>query len=97
MANLYYDLYLSRLGVGAAAGNVALFAGGGMGLVNFEIDDEDDSVFGYNVAGGLHIDITDRIGLNFRYLWIASEDPEFDNIDSEYSSHNLLAGLRFTF
>ena len=98
LANVYYDLYLKHLGVDGPVGSkLALFVGGGAGIANVEFGSDDDTVFAYQGSAGISYAFNKHVGLNLRYSYFATSDPEFDNVDAEFSSHNILAGVRVTF
>ena len=109
MANLYYDFDLGAYGgARGAAANLVPFVGGGIGaaFLNAEIDeiggipindDEDDTVFAWQVVAGLAYNFTPNVAASVRYAYLATSDPEFDGVDSEYSGHNVLAGIRYSF
>ena len=41
--------------------------------------------------------LTQRIALDFSYRYYATEEPHFSEVDTEFQSHNLYAGARFSF
>jgi opacity protein-like surface antigen len=109
MVNLYYDFDLGTYGgaTGATA-NLVPFVGGGIGaaFLNAEIDqiggipindEEDDTVFAWQVVTGLAYNFTPKLAATLRYAYFATSDPEFDGVDSEYSGHNVLGGIRYSF
>jgi opacity protein-like surface antigen len=83
------------------------YLGGGIGFASLEINDisiagiingdEDDSVFAYQLAGGVGYEITEQIVVDLSYRFVATADPDFGTIESEYHSHTLMAGIRFFF
>lgn len=109
MANLYYDFDLGAHG-GATGTTAKLvpFVGGGIGVAVLTIDideiggfsvneDEDDTVFAWQVVAGLAYKFTPKVTGSLRYAYFATSDPEFDGVDSEYDAHNVLAGIRYNF
>ena len=71
-------------------------------LAGIKIVDDDDLVFAYQLGAGLNIALDERTSLEFGYRYFATSDPSFtdaagDEFDSEYSSHNFLLGLRYSF
>lgn len=94
MANVYYDFrFGSRL---------VPYVGGGLGLAvitfDFEGEDEDDSVLAWQVGAGLAYEATPNVAVTLGYSFLTTaEDPEFDGLEAEYVSHNVMVGLRYTF
>lgn len=83
------------------------FIGAGIGAAVLNADlsflgvseSEDSTEFAYQGIVGIEYEIpTDSmtIGLGLRYVYFATTDPEFDGVETEYSSHNILAGIRFS-
>jgi opacity protein-like surface antigen len=93
MANGYLDF--------TAAPSVKPYIMAGIGIANIEAelegDEEDDSVFAYQVGVGLGLALNDRVTLDIGYRYMGTSDPDFEGLDTEYRSHNLLAGLRVQF
>ena len=78
------------------------FVGFGLGFANVEGDidgfgSEDDDVFAYQVAVGGTYAANKQVSLDVQYRYFATEDPDFEGLESEYQSHNVLVGLRFNF
>lgn len=88
------------------------YLGGGIGLAVIDLDDveqagadafdDKDVVFAWQLGGGIGWDLSKRVTLGLDYRWFATTDPELENaadadFDSEYSSHNLIASLRYIF
>lgn len=94
MANVYYDIrFGSRL---------VPYVGGGLGLavINFEIEgeDDDDSVLAWQVGAGVAYEATPNLAVTLGYSFLTTaDDPEFDGLEAEYLSHNVMVGLRYTF
>ena len=109
MVNLYYDFDLGTLGgARGATANLVPFVGGGIGVafLNADLDeigntsideDEDDTVFAWQVVAGLAYKFTPTVTGSLRYAYFATSDPEFNGTDSEYDAHNVLAGIRYNF
>ena len=82
------------------------YLGGGIGFAALEIEDlfvegivrgdEDDTVFAYQLAGGIAYEITERIVADLSYRFVATSEPDFDGLE-EYNSHSLVASIRFYF
>jgi len=78
------------------------FIGAGIGIANIEADletgsEEDDTVFAYQVAAGASMAVTENLDIDLQYRYFATEDPEFDGLEAEYDSHNLMFGLTLYF
>ncbi|MFC1515627.1 outer membrane protein [Thermodesulfobacteriota bacterium] len=58
---------------------------------------EDDTVFAYQFGLGVGMAATDKVHIELEYKYFATSDPDFGLFESEYSSHNILLGLRFVF
>ena len=39
----------------------------------------------------------ETLSVDLQYRYFATDDPEFDDLDAEYSTHNLMIGLRQSF
>ncbi len=102
MANIYYDFSFDSA--------FKPFVGAGIGYSKLEIegrhDHHNDYVFAYQVMAGCGYAITSKWIIDLQYRFFATEDPEFEindpdlgniNIDAEYSSQNLMLGLRYIF
>lgn len=82
------------------------YVGGGIGFARLEIKDlfvagivrgdDDDTVFAYQVAGGIAYEITEQIIADFSYRFVATSEPDFAGLE-EYNGHNLMAAIRFSF
>ena len=71
-------------------------------IAGIKIVDDDDLVFAYQLGAGLNFALDERTSLDFAYRYFATSDPALtdaagDEFDSEYSSHNFLLGLRYSF
>lgn len=90
MVNGYYDFRNRSI--------VTPFVTAGLGYANVDAEDFDDhTVFAYQVGAGVGIALNKQVSLDLGYKYFATDDPEFDEVEAEYSSHNLIAGLRFSF
>lgn len=94
MANGYLDLdfwdvpVVPYVGAGIGAGVVfADFAG---------VDDE-DSVFAYNVMGGVAYELTDHWVGRAGYRYLGTTDPKIQGVEAEVDIHELVFGLRYEF
>lgn len=111
MANVFLDLHNET--------PVTPYLGGGVGFATIYVsdtyaydnqgriyiyDEDEDSVFAYQIGGGLDIALNRRISLDLGYRYFATEKASFNN--SWYSdqlktlklqSHNVAVGVRFKF
>jgi opacity protein-like surface antigen len=58
---------------------------------------DDDSVFAYQVGLGVGYAVTEKVTIDVKYRYFATEDLEFDTTEVEVASHNFLFGVRFNF
>jgi opacity protein-like surface antigen len=58
---------------------------------------QDDSVFAYQVGLGVGYAVTEKVTIDVKYRYFATEDPEFETAKAEIASHNFLFGVRFNF
>ena len=82
------------------------YLGGGIGFAAFDIKDlfvpgivrgdQDDTVFAYQLAGGIAYEITEKIFADLSYRFVATSEPDLGGLE-EYNSHNLLAAIRISF
>lgn len=93
MANGYVDFNASP--------TVKPYIMGGLGLANISSedngDDQDDTVFAYQVGLGVGFALNEKIILDLGYRYMGTSDPDFNGSEATYESHNVLAGLRFNF
>ena len=102
MANAYYDFNNKS--------RFTPFVGAGIGYAAVEVNDlhyigyskdddieDDDSAFAYQLSAGVGFEITERITLDLKYRYFATEDLDIDNGTVEYSSNNVYTGIRFSF
>jgi len=103
MINGYYDIKTSSsftpyLGVGIGYSRVSADASyGGIKLI-----DDNDQVLAYQFMAGVGIPINATTTFDLNYRYFATAEPSFKspagrNIDTDYSSHNLMVGMRFAF
>jgi opacity protein-like surface antigen len=84
----------------------------GIGFANVDVNDltsagsrvldDNDTVFAYQAGAGVAVDITSNIALDFKYRYFTTQDQDFTAIDksiihNEFSSHNLMIGIRYSF
>lgn len=94
MLNVFYDFITGS--------TLTPFIGGGLGYANVEGDiedlgSEDDNVFAYQVAGGLAYDLNQDMKIDLQYRFFGTDDPDFDGLEAEYTTHNLMIGFRHSF
>ena len=94
MGNIYYDF--------STEGGFYPVIGVGFGAAKIEadIDDagsEDDTVFAYQLILGGSFTSSVGLSIDLQYRYFATDDPEFDGLDTEYRTHNLMIGLRQSF
>ena len=91
MANGYYDFNNDSA--------FTPFVGAGVGWARHDVDDAnwDDSGFAYQGTIGVAWGFRDSMNLDLAYRYFTTIDPEFENTEIDYASHNITAGLRFSF
>ena len=102
MVNGYYDISLERLGLdGQLWSRLTPFIGGGIGVGYFEADSglghEGDVAMTYQGLTGMSYALSEQWDTTFTYSYMSALDTEFDGVDFEYKTHNVMAGLRFRF
>jgi opacity protein-like surface antigen len=77
------------------------FIGAGMGFSNVDMEleggSDDDTVFAYQFIAGMGFKVSEVTSIDISYRYFATDDQEFGGIESEYATHNLFAGVRFSF
>ena len=73
------------------------FIGAGIGVAKVELNDfnfvdsglpdssSDDTVFAYQLGAGISYAVNQQVNLDLKYRYFATQDPEFDGVDAEYS------------
>ena len=94
LGNAYYDF--------TTVGRFTPFIGAGIGLANIEAKfdlagNDDDTVFAYQFAAGGSFAVSENLNIDLQYRYFGTEDPNFDDLEAEYNTHNLIIGLRFNF
>ncbi len=104
MGNVLFDFdnssrFTPYLGVGAGAARVDLDGASpvGGGSIN-----DDDTAFAYQGIAGVSYRVSDRFKLTLDYRYFAAPDVEVTTstgvaVDTEYRSHSIMVGLRFSF
>lgn len=102
MGNLYYDIRTSGpwrpfVGVGAGIAEISLDAS----VSGTKIVDDNDTVVAYQIGAGIAYELSPLWSFTLAYRYLATTDPDFDSVvgsfESEYSTHNVIGGIRFTF
>ena len=88
------------------------YIGGGLGIseINLDVDkiqetsisyDERDSVFSFQLGTGIDYEISENILIGISYRFYSNEGAELsdgtDDVDIDYNSHNILAGIKIRF
>ena len=81
-------------GLGYAQIDLNDFNVAGSGLSDYS---DDDSVFAYQVGLGVGYAVTEKVTIDVKYRYFATEDLEFDTTEVDVASHNFLFGVRFNF
>lgn len=98
MANAFYDFIPQS--------TVCPFIGAGIGYASVKADiddfgDDSANTFAYQAAAGVTFALNKRVNVDLQYRYFATTDPKFESafgdIESEYSTHNAMLGLRYTF
>jgi opacity protein-like surface antigen len=97
MINGYYDF-----DTGSA---LKPFIGAGLGYANVDLEleseSDDDGVFAYQLMAGLGFAISKEVSFDLQYRFFATDDPMYSiygiALEYEYMTHNVMAGLRFSF
>ena len=101
LTNFYYDFINHS--------PITPYISTGIGFAQVEVDDisstvltqsfgsDEDTVFAYQFSGGIGWALGENVTLDFSYRYYATEEPHFTLADSEFKSHNLYAGARFSF
>lgn len=104
MANGYYDFYLDNYGAQGPAAKLTPFIGAGVGVAILDVDDDDDNVdsesdtvFAYQAIAGLSDAFTPNIAGSLSYAYFATTDPKIGEAELDYNSHNVMAGIRYSF
>jgi len=105
MANAFVDFHNDSpitpyLGGGIGVATVYLSDTDGDGLLIYAEDD--DSVFAYQVGGGLDIALNRQTSLDIGYRYFSTETVRFDSdwyqsVKFDTESHNIAVGFRFKF
>jgi opacity protein-like surface antigen len=104
MVNAFYDFktgtpFIPYIGAGIGMAQVSV---NDLSILGVTVLDDDDAVFAYQLIAGVGYAVSNAVTLDLQYKYLATADPEFtdvvgDKIETEYSSHNVMVGLRFNF
>ena len=107
MVNGYFDIDLGSgfvpfIGAGIGIAHIDADVDVTVAGNNVSLTDDSDQVFAYQGIAGIAYHFTENVAASLQYSYLATTDPEFEDsggapFDSEYQSHNVMAGLRFTF
>jgi len=104
LVNALYDIPLD--------GPLKPYLGIGIGAARLSYDDvspiggstlsDRDLVFAYQGIAGASYDLGDNLALTADYRYFRTADPDFNSVgigsvDSEFTEHRIMVGLRFTF
>ena len=83
------------------------YIGGGLGFASVSmndvkvsgiaVNDEDDTVVAYQIGFGVEYAVSEKISLDVGYRYYATDDPDFDGTNVEYTSHNVILGVRVSY
>jgi opacity protein-like surface antigen len=100
MGNAWYDFHtgtawLPYVGGGLGVARVAADAS----VLGIQIVDDNDTVFAWQVGGGIGYEVSPGIVVSADYRYLATTDPSMTDgggidFDAEYSSHNIMIGVR---
>ncbi len=104
MVNVYYDMPINWVVtpyVGVGVGYAHIWADGlrtaSSSTTTVNAADSDSGEFAYQAIGGVSYDICPRWQASVDYRYLAALDADFGNMRSEYSAHNIMAGLKYYF
>ncbi|MDA3970192.1 MAG: porin family protein [Desulfobulbaceae bacterium] len=77
------------------------FLTAGIGAATVNVDDpgldDSETVFAYQIGAGIGYAINEELTVDCKYRYFATADPELAGVDVEYATHNIYAGMRYTF
>lgn len=90
MVNGFYDMKV--------AAPVTPFFGLGLGAINGDDGDDDDTAFGYQLTAGITSPINEFLNLDVYYRYQGTfSDFEVEGVDISYDASLIFAGLRYNF
>jgi opacity protein-like surface antigen len=60
-------------------------------------DEPDGTAMAYQVGGGLSLALNYNLALDLKYRYFSAVDLKLDDVEFEYSSHNVYGGIRASF
>jgi opacity protein-like surface antigen len=93
--NVFIDLEMG--------GPVTPYLGGGIGFANLSIDDvpyyddDDDTVFAYQVGAGLAFNVQRNLVIDLGYRYFGTDEADFEYSSMDYQSHSAMIGFRYTY
>ena len=100
MANVFRDFELDSpfltVNVGAGLG-VAKISINDAEILGVPFLDDDDTVFAYQIGGGIGLAFTQTTTVTFDYRFFSTTDAEFGAVDADYDSHIVRIGVRYMF
>ena len=108
LANAYKDFNIAEklsayvgAGVGLAYGDLDGTSGsvtyGATTVTWTDGSTYDDTVFAWQLGTGLGYDLTKEITLDLGYRYLGTDDFSYKTVKVEYGSHNVTAGIRYSF
>jgi len=99
MANGYLDFenqtaFTPYIGAGIGYAEVSA---NDLSVAGIDIGSEDDSVFAYQFGVGVGYSATESLIVEIAYKYFATSDPDFEDTEAEYDSHNISIGIRYAF
>lgn len=105
MVNGYLDIenqspFTPYLGAGIGVADISF---NDVEVVGVGFADDEDTVFAYQLAAGVGIEVAPALIIDLGYRYFATDDPELDDdlalggFETEYDSHNVSVGLRMNF
>ena len=65
--------------------------------LGFSGSNDEDTVFAYQIGMGIGYAVTEKVTIDLKYRYFGTEDSEYDTTEAEFSSNNILFGVRFNF
>ncbi len=91
LLNVYYDFDLR--------GKIKPYIGAGLGFghytAEFDGESDDTTAFSYQVGAGLKYQLSPKTAITGGYRYLDSLDLDFDGMEVDYGSHELMIGLQY--
>ena len=93
LLNGYYDF------ISSGPMTPYLSAGFGLGSAEFSIGSvsEQDAVTLFQLGAGISYELSETLSFDVRYRYLVTSDLELDDLDVDFSTHNVLLGIRKNF